>query len=618
MDIFPILLQEVSEDTIDKTSATSGSGKLKTQKSGSKISAIADSSNGNGSKVLSTAQNQAVVQKGQLSSTSEHSQLEVAAQEFESIFVTHLLSTMRESATQTDFLGENSTSMKIFNGMLDEKYAMEIAKTGQLGLAEMLIQQLEGYQTKSLGDAGTNPDPNLETVEGLAQQLGFNMTTLNLPALLSELNIEQLDGLELETLVQQVIERFSQMAGDKGTLPTESLVEITEDLTNLVNSDFVGSDASALPMAVDTSQPFQPELRISMDSESAIDGSKFAIDAVVDAESANAVNAVNAVNNDAVSSLDYATTPNMESTSSIVVTSQEDRRQEPEDYADAKLFGIIEESVSQATLQSERIIVLPPAENMSQASFISAMANGALEATPESLSQLRQLQLSLQQENVGNQPQSQRGLHLQQRIQVPQFEMGRSLAEPTPTTQNMVLSWNQIQSMDTTSLANMLSGIEGETALPTQVLSADRVVIQIADKLQPHLGRGFQQAIIDLEPPSLGRVHIRLLFEDSTLSAQIQVRNGMVSEIVKGNLAQLRNVLSEQGIQIDNFQVMSNDSGQQGDQFRGWEQDFGYRQYQGSDQSMDRDPFSVQSDSNNNSQTAGQISDLSVGINHLV
>ena len=308
----------------------------------------------------------------------------------------------------------------------------------------------------------------------------------------------------------------------------------------------------------------------------------------------------------------------MESTSSIVVTSQEDRRQEPEDYADAKLFGIIEESVSQATLQSERIIVLPPAENMSQASFISAMANGALEATPESLSQLRQLQLSLQQENVGNQPQSQRGLHLQQRIQVPQFEMGRSIAEPTPTTQNMVLSWNQIQSMDTTSLANMLSGIEGETALPTQVLSADQVVIQIAGKLQPHLGRGFQQAIIDLEPPSLGRVHIRLLFEDSTLSAQIQVRNGMVSEIVKGNLAQLRNVLSEQGIQIDNFQVMSNDSGQQGDQFRGWEQDFGYRQYQGSDQSMDRDPFSAQSDSNNNSQTAGQISDLSVGINHLV
>ena len=612
MDIFPVLLQEVNEDTIDRTSTGSGFGKPKAPNSGSKISAIADSSNGNSNKTLSTTQNQAVVQNGQLSSTSEHSQLEVAAQEFESIFVTHLLSTMRESATQTDFLGENSTSMKIFNGMLDEKYAMEIAKTGQLGLAEMLIQQLEGYQTKSLGNAGTNPDPNLETAEGLSQQLGFNMTTLNLPALLSELNIEQLDGLELETLVQQVIERFSQMAGDKGTLPTESLVEITEDLTNLVNSDFVGSDASALPMAVDASQPFQPELRISMDSESAIDGSKFAIDAVVDAESANAVN------NDAVSSLDYATTPNMESTSSIVVTSQEDRRQEPEEYADAKLFGIIEESVSQATLQSERIIVLPPAENMSQASFISAMANGALEATPESLSQLRQLQLSLQQENVGNQPQSQRGLHLQQRIQVPQFEMGRSIAEPTPTTQNMVLSWNQIQSMDTTSLANMLSGIEGETALPTQVLSADQVVIQIAGKLQPHLGRGFQQAIIDLEPPSLGRVHIRLLFEDSTLSAQIQVRNGMVSEIVKGNLAQLRNVLSEQGIQIDNFQVMSNDSGQQGDQFRGWEQDFGYRQYQGSDQSMDRDPFSAQSDSNNNSQTAGQISDLSVGINHLV
>ena len=99
MDIFPVLLQEVSEDTINRTSTASGFGKPKTPKSGSKISAIADSSNGNGNKVLSTALNQASVQKGQLSSTSEHNQLEVAAQEFESIFVAHLLSTMRECDT---------------------------------------------------------------------------------------------------------------------------------------------------------------------------------------------------------------------------------------------------------------------------------------------------------------------------------------------------------------------------------------------------------------------------------------------------------------------------------------------------------------------------------------
>merc|ERR1712000_40073 len=251
----------------------------------------ADSSNGNGNKVLSTALNQASVQKGQLSSTSEHNQLEVAAQEFESIFVAHLLSTMRESATQTDFLGENSTSMKIFNGMLDEKYAMEIAKTGQLGLAEMLIQQLEGYQTKGLGDAGAGPDPNLETVEGLTQQLGFNMATLNLPALLSELNIE----------------RFSQITGGEGNLSSKSLVEITENLTNLGSSDLVGTGSSALPVTVDASQPLQPELQISVDSESALDAS-------VDTES---FIPVATVSNDVVSSLDYTTALNPESASSI-------------------------------------------------------------------------------------------------------------------------------------------------------------------------------------------------------------------------------------------------------------------------------------------------------------
>ena len=146
--------------------------------------------------------------------------------------------------------------------MLDEKYAMEIAKTGQLGLAEMLIQQLEGYQTKNLGDAGVGPDPNLETVEGLTQQLGFNMATLNLPALLSELNIEQLEGLELETLVQQVVERFSQITGDEGNLSSKPLMGITENLANLVSSDLVETDSSALPATVDESQPPQPELQI--------------------------------------------------------------------------------------------------------------------------------------------------------------------------------------------------------------------------------------------------------------------------------------------------------------------------------------------------------------------
>ena len=62
--------------------------------------------------------------------THDDKKLKKAAQEFESIFLAQLLSKMRESSTQTDFLGSQSTPMKIFNGMLDEQYALEMAKTG--------------------------------------------------------------------------------------------------------------------------------------------------------------------------------------------------------------------------------------------------------------------------------------------------------------------------------------------------------------------------------------------------------------------------------------------------------------------------------------------------------
>ena len=270
-----------------------------------------------------------------------------------------------------------------------------------------------------------------------------------------------------------------------------------------------------------------------------------------------------------------------------------------------------------------RVIVLPPAENMPQSNFSNMLTGKAFESGNESLNQLRQLQLNLQQQNSPNhQTLNQRGLQSQHRsFQLPQFEVGQGYTETAQGTQNMVLSWGQIQRMDTVSLANVLSGIQGDATLPTQIVSSDQVIIQIADKLQPQLGRGFQQATIDLEPPSLGRLHIRLVFEDSVLSAQVQARNGMVSEIVRGNLAQLRNALSEHGIQIDNFQVMSNNSGQQDgwQSFSDWDQDFGYRRFQGAGTPTNDVSYESSGNSRGDEQVRDQYMNFSsAGIDHLV
>ena len=105
------------------------------------------------------------------------------------------------------------------------------------------------------------------------------------------------------------------------------------------------------------------------------------------------------------------------------------------------------------------------------------------------------------------------------------------------------------------------------------------------------------------------------------LSAQVQARNGMVSEIVRGNLAQLRNALSEHGIQIDNFQVMSNNSGQQDgwQNFSDWDQDFGYRRFQGAGAPTNDVSYQSSGNSRDDEQVGDQYMNFSsAGIDHLV
>merc|ERR1712072_36949 len=124
----------------------------------------------------------------------------------------------------------------------------------------------------------------------------------------------------------------------------------------------------------------------------------------------------------------------------------------------------VEDLASQLEVPVERVIILPPAENMPQSNFSNVLTGKAFEPGIESLNQLRQLQFNLQQQNSPNhQALNQRGLQSQHgSFQLPQFEVGQGYTETAQGTQNMVLSWGQIQRMDTVSLANVLSGAQGD------------------------------------------------------------------------------------------------------------------------------------------------------------
>ena len=617
MDIFPVLLQqESSKGSMGAASTDYDTYKSKAQKLGAKISAMMGNDKSVGQQQADSLRASSLSLSSQGPLTPEQSKLRTAAQEFESVFVAQLLSTMRQSSTETDFLGENSTTMKIFNGMLDEKYAMEIAKTGQLGLAEMLIQQLSGGQKTLFDDKAGNQ--GLSSLDG--SEASVATSNINLPKLLSDLNIEALGETELDQLAEQIVARFAESArGRQGDLESNlqsgelSMADLL--LEQEVMSVSAESGTSADGINHDDINEFDSKLGPHGFSSTHTEDSGVQV-----AQTPMALGFEDG--QDFESQVQVSTESNDPKSVVGVFDTNEKKLIETELLPFGDVSNV-ENLASQLEVPVERVIVLPPAENMPQSNFSNMLTGKAFEPGNESLNQLRQLQFNLQQQNSPNhQTLNQRGLQSQHRgFQLPQFEISQGYTEAAQGTQNMVLSWNQIQRMDTVSLANVLSGAQGDATLPTQIVSSDQVIIQIADKLQPQLGRGFQQATIDLEPPSLGRLHIRLVFEDSVLSAQVQARNGMVSEIVRGNLAQLRNALSEHGIQIDNFQVMSNNSEQQGgwQNFSDWDQDLGYRRFQGAGTPNNDVSYELSGSSRSDEQMGAQhINFSSTGIDHLV
>jgi flagellar protein FlgJ len=63
--------------------------------------------------------------------------------EMESIFIGQMLKTMRKTVMETDFFGK-SMMKDVFNDMLYDEYAKNMARTDQLGLALQIYKQVRG------------------------------------------------------------------------------------------------------------------------------------------------------------------------------------------------------------------------------------------------------------------------------------------------------------------------------------------------------------------------------------------------------------------------------------------------------------------------------------------
>ena len=83
----------------------------------------------------------------EIKGVTEDAKLRETASEFEAIFIQQMLKTMRESSFESDLL-PTSEGEKMFRSLLDEQYAKLSAKSGSLGLGEMIYQQLKSNLDK--------------------------------------------------------------------------------------------------------------------------------------------------------------------------------------------------------------------------------------------------------------------------------------------------------------------------------------------------------------------------------------------------------------------------------------------------------------------------------------
>ena len=82
--------------------------------------------------------------------------------EFESIFMTYMLKSMRSAMVEEGIMG-NSHESKIMNSMFDENLALEVAHGGGIGLGDVLFERLKGasgissQKDETVQDKGVGP-----------------------------------------------------------------------------------------------------------------------------------------------------------------------------------------------------------------------------------------------------------------------------------------------------------------------------------------------------------------------------------------------------------------------------------------------------------------------------
>ncbi|XAW89074.1 flagellar hook-length control protein FliK [Vibrio sp. CDRSL-10 TSBA] len=118
------------------------------------------------------------------------------------------------------------------------------------------------------------------------------------------------------------------------------------------------------------------------------------------------------------------------------------------------------------------------------------------------------------------------------------------------------------QGMNTTSSNLRAEQTQAQPQMPLH-LSKEMDVDDMAQRVQMMMSKNLKQIDIRLDPPELGRLHIRMNMHGDGANVQFTVASNQARDALEHSMPRLREMLSQQGVQLGDTSVQQQSSGQQ-------------------------------------------------------
>tara|TARA_R110002074_G_scaffold228259_2_gene399873 strand:- start:67463 stop:68425 length:963 start_codon:yes stop_codon:yes gene_type:complete len=106
----------------------------------------------------------------------ENEALSEVARQFETIFLKMMLKSMRDTVPESDLISNEKT--RFYQSMYDDQISLDLSKRGNLGLADMIVQQLGGEAKTDVATQGQTlsnyKEFALQRIQGALQETGLH------------------------------------------------------------------------------------------------------------------------------------------------------------------------------------------------------------------------------------------------------------------------------------------------------------------------------------------------------------------------------------------------------------------------------------------------------------